>query len=174
MTIVGRFLSAVLVLVAAASLTFFSQMLIPGDRATAILNLQNGREQRWSAAELAPVNDKFGFDHPVVVQYLHYVAGLFKGDLGTSYTQYRPVTQIIGSQLLPSLVLTLGALVVAWTIAIVFTLLTVKRGRLVSGLGSTTEALAASLPTYWVGVVLLVLFAVKLPIFPVIGGDSAW
>ena len=59
-------------------------------------------------AELAPLNDQFGFDHPVIVQYLHYVGGLFKGDLGTSYTQYRPVTEVIGGQLLPSLVLTVA------------------------------------------------------------------
>ena len=87
------------VLIAAASVTFFAQLAIPGDRATIILNLQNGRDQKWSAAELAPVNDKFGFDHPLLTQYLHYIGGFFKGDLGTSYTQYRPVTAVIGAQL---------------------------------------------------------------------------
>ncbi|WP_221177272.1 ABC transporter permease [Nocardioides marmoriginsengisoli] len=172
--LLGKVLSAVLVLIAAASVTFFAQLLIPGDRATTILNLQTGRSQKWSAAELAPVNEKFGFDHPVLVQWLHYVGGLFQGDLGTSFTQYRPVTQVIGDQLLPSLVLTLSALVVAWLLALTITLLTVKRGRFVSGLGSSWEAVTASLPPYWVGVVLLVLFAVKWPIFPVIGGTDLW
>ena len=166
--------SAVLVLVAAASVTFFAQLLVPGDRATAILNQQTGRAQRWTAAELAPVNDKFGFDDPLVLQWLHYVGGLFKGDLGTSYTQYRPVTSVIGSQLAPSLVLTVSALVVAWLLALGITLLTVKRGRFVTGLGSSWEAFTASLPHYWVGVVLLVLFAVRWQVFPVIGGTSAW
>lgn len=170
----GKLVSAVLVLVAAASVTFFAQLLIPGDRATTILNLQTGRSQKWSAAELAPVNEKFGFDSPVLVQWVHYVGGLFQGDLGTSFTQYRPVTQVIGDQLLPSLVLTTAALVVAWLLALTITLLTVKRGRFVSGLGSSWEAVTASLPPYWVGVVLLVLFAVKWPIFPVIGGTDAW
>src|ERR1041384_7428650 len=84
-----KVVSAVVVLIAAASVTFFAQLVIPGDRATTILNLQNGREQKWSAEELAPVNDKFGFDSPLIVQFLHYVGGFFKGDLGTSYTQFR-------------------------------------------------------------------------------------
>lgn len=169
-----RLLSVVAVLVAAASVTFFAQLLVPGDRATTILNLQNGREQEWTAAELAPVNARFGFDDPLVLQYLHYVGGLLKGDLGTSYTQYQSVTSVIGAQIGPSLVLTAAALVVAWALALGVTLLTVKRGRFVTGLGSGWETFAASLPTYWVGVVLLVVLAVKVPVFPVIGGSGVW
>jgi peptide/nickel transport system permease protein len=170
--IVTKVASAVVVLVAAASVTFFAQLLVPGDRATTILNQETGRSQRYTAAQLAPVNKKFGFDHPLLVQYWHYVEGLFHGNLGTSYTQYRPVTRVIGSQLAPSLVLTIGALVLAWALALVVTLVTVKRGRVVSGLGATWEAFSASLPPYWVGVVLLVVFAAKLRIFPVLGGTT--
>jgi peptide/nickel transport system permease protein len=160
------------VLVAAASVTFFAQLLVPGDRATAILNQQNGRAQRWTPAQLAPVNHRFGFDRPLIVQYLHYLGGLFRGNLGTSYTQYKPVAQVIGAQLWPSLVLTGAALVTAWLLALVVTVLTVKRRRVVAALGSGWEALTASLPTYWIGVLLLVVFAVNLRVFPVIGGTS--
>jgi peptide/nickel transport system permease protein len=163
---------AVLVLVAAASVTFFAQLLVPGSRATVILNEQNGRAQQWTPAQLAPVNHEFGFDKPVIVQYLDYVGGLFHGNLGTSYTQYKPVTQVIGAELAPSLVLTVAALAAAWVLTLAMTLLTVKRGRIVSAIGSTWEALTASLPTYWLGVVLLVVFAVEIRIFPVIGGTS--
>jgi peptide/nickel transport system permease protein len=163
---------AVLVLVAAASVTFFAQLLVPGSRATVILNEQNGRAQQWTPAQLAPVNREFGFDKPVIVQYLDYVGGLFHGNLGTSYTQYKPVTQVIGAELAPSLVLTVAALAAAWVLTLAMTLLTVKRGRIVSAIGSTWEALTASLPTYWLGVVLLVVFAVEIRIFPVIGGTS--
>jgi peptide/nickel transport system permease protein len=172
--IVFKVAASVVVIVAAASVTFFAQLAVPGDRATALMNLQTGQEKKWTPQELAPLNDKFGFDDPLVVQYLHYVAGLFRGDLGTSYTQKRPVTEVIGGQLLPSLTLTVAALAVAWLLALGVTLLTVKRGRLLSGLGSAWEALTASLPHYWVGVVLLVVFAVQLRVFPIIGGTSAW
>jgi len=172
--ILVKVVTAILVLVAAASVTFFAQLLVPGDRATAILNQQTGRAQLWTPAQLAPVNHEFGFDKPLIVQYLGYVGGLFRGDLGTSYTQYKPVTQVIDAQLMPSLVLTVGALVAAWVLALAVILATVRRGRFVTGLGSTWEALTASLPTYWVGVVLLVVFAVEFRIFPVIGGTSAW
>jgi peptide/nickel transport system permease protein len=167
-----KVITAIAVLIAAASVTFFAQLLVPGDQATAILNQQNGRAQQWTAAQLAPVNHKFGFNHPLVVQYADYVGGLFRGNLGTSYTQYKPVTQVIGAELMPSLVLTVVALIAAWVLALVVILLTARRGRFVSAIGSAWEALTASLPAYWMGVVLLVVFAVELRVFPVIGGTS--
>lgn len=172
--ILVKVVTAAGVLVAAASVTFFAQLLVPGNRATAILNQSNGRAQQWTAAQLAPVNHEFGFDKPLSVQYLDYVGGLFRGNLGTSYTQFKPVTQVIGDELAPSLVLTVGGLAAAWVLALAVILLTAKRHRFISALGSTWEALTASLPTYWVGVVLLVVFAVEIRIFPVIGGTSAW
>jgi peptide/nickel transport system permease protein len=170
---VVKIVTAVLVLVAAASVTFFAQLLVPGDRATAILNQQTGRAQRWSATQLAPVNHEFGFDKPLFRQYLDYVGGLFRGDLGTSYTQHKPVSEVIGAEILPSVVLTVTALAAAWVLAVAVILLTVKRRRVITAIGSTWEALTASLPPYWIGVVLLVVFAVEIRIFPVIGGTSA-
>lgn len=170
--ILVRAAEAVLVLVAAASVTFFAQLLVPGSRATVILNQQNGRAQQWTPTQLAPVNREFGFDRPLIVQYLDYVGGLFRGDLGASYTQYKPVTQVIGAELAPSLVLTVAALATAWLLTLAVTLATVRRGRFLTALGSTWEALTASLPAYWLGVVLLVVFAVELRIFPVVGGTS--
>lgn len=166
--------ASVAVIVAAASVAFFAQLAVPGDRATALMNLQTGQEKKWTAAELAPLNEKYGFDDPLAVQYLRYVTGLFRGDLGTSYTQKRPVTEVIGGQLLPSLTLTVAALVIAWLLALGVTLLSVRRGRIRSAVGSAWEAVTASLPHYWVGVVLLVVFAVRLRLFPVIGGTSGW
>jgi peptide/nickel transport system permease protein len=64
------------------------------------------------------------------------------------------------------------ALIAAWVLALAVILLTARRGRFISALGSTWEALTASLPAYWMGVVLLVVFAVELRVFPVIGGTS--
>jgi peptide/nickel transport system permease protein len=164
---------SLVVIVAAASVTFFAQLAVPGDRANTLMNLQTGQDKKWTADELAPLNERFGFHDPVIVQYLDYVTGLFHGDLGTSYTQKRPVAEVIGGQLLPSLTLTGAALLVAWALALGITLLTVKRGRFLTSLGTTWEALTASLPHYWVGVVLLVVFAVQLRVFPIIGGTSA-
>jgi peptide/nickel transport system permease protein len=167
-----RLIGAGIVLWAAATFTFFMQAMLPGSRATLLLNLETGQTVHRTAAELAPINAKFGFDDPVLVQYLHYLGQLLHGDLGTSYQLKQPVTTIIAGQIEPTLILTFASLLTAWAIALVLTLATAKRGRVASAIGSGFETVAAGLPYYWLGVILLVVFAIQLNIFPVVGDGS--
>lgn len=169
---ITRVLAALFVLWAAATFTFFVQTLLPGDRATLILNLETGEARERTAEETAPVNERFGFDDPYVSQYVDYLGGLVKGDLGTSYQQKQPVTDLIAEQVGPTLVLTLSALVLAWIFALALTIGTARRGKRTSALGSTAEVVAAGIPHYWLGVILLVVFAINLGWFPVEGGTG--
>jgi peptide/nickel transport system permease protein len=98
--------------------------------------------------------------------------GLAHGDLGNSYQQHKPVLQIIGEQVGPTLVLTVTALILAWVFALATILLTARRKRAYSTLGSGWEIFSAGLPYYWLGVILLVVFSIELQIFPVAGGTS--
>lgn len=168
----GRVVTAALVLVGAATAVFAAQVLLPGDRAALLLNLRTGEAIERTPAELAPINALYGFDDPLLVQYGRFVGGLFRGDLGISYQQHAAVTEIIGGQVWPTVHLALGALLVAWAIALVTVVLTAGRRRTVAATGSGLEALAASVPHYWLGVILLVVFAVQLRWFPVIGGTG--
>ncbi len=167
-----RVLGALGVLWAAATFTFFVQTLLPGNRAELILNLESSQTVRRSAAELAPVNARFGFDDPIFAQYWHYLTGLVQGDLGISYQMKQPVVELIADQVGPTLVLTIAALAIAWAIALVVTLTTAKRGRKTSSFASGAEVVAAGLPHYWLGVILLVVFAINLQWFPVEGGTG--
>lgn len=167
-----RVLSALGVIWAAATVTFFIQALLPGDRATLLLNQLTGQIQERTAGELAPINAKYGFDDPLLVQYVDFITGLLRGDLGMSYQLYMPVTEVIGDQVLPTIALTFSALAVAWVIATIFTVATVKRVPWLSSLASAIEAFAAGLPQYWLGVILLVVFALGLGAFPVVGGTG--
>lgn len=167
-----RILSALGVLWVAATFTFFVQSVLPGDRATLIINQDTGQTIKRSAAELAPINDRFGFDDSLITQYGHYLSGLVQGDLGTSYRLKQPVTTIISEQIGPTLLLTFSALALAWIISVVLTIATARRGRIASSIASGFEVVTAALPHYWLGVILLVVFAINLQWFPVEGGTG--
>ena len=170
--IAWRIVGAIFVLWAAATFVFFVQQLLPGNQATLIKNEQTGNQQSYTADQLAPTEAQYGLDQPVMTQYWDYIKGLSHGDLGRSYTQYKPVTTIIGEQVGPTLVLTITALILAWILSLATILFTSRRRKAISGLGSGWEIFSAGLPYYWLGVILLVVFSIELKIFPVQGGTS--
>ncbi|MFE3279940.1 ABC transporter permease [Nocardia sp. NPDC059239] len=168
----GKLAGAVVVLWAAATVTFLLQALAPGDRATLLLNLAQGQSQQRTPAEVAPVNAKYGFTDPLASQYVRYLDGLVHGDLGMSYQLQQPVTAVILDQITPTLALTATALVAAWLIVIVVTVFSAGRRGRFGGLVGVAETVAAALPDYWLGVIVLVVFAIDLGWFPVESGDS--
>ncbi|WP_319445200.1 MULTISPECIES: ABC transporter permease [unclassified Mycobacterium] len=163
---ISRLAGVVGVLWGAATLTFIVEQLMPTDPAQTILG---GAGAKPSPEQLAAVRVQYGFDKPVIVQYFDYLGGLLRGDLGTSYVRKQPVSDIIGQQLGSTLTLTIVALIASWLIAVVVTLLTAHRSRGLAALGSGLETLLAALPQYWLGIVLLVVFAFTLHWLPVVG-----
>ncbi|WP_240792319.1 MULTISPECIES: ABC transporter permease [unclassified Salinibacterium] len=171
--VLGRLGSAVLVLFAAASATFFAQALLPGDRATLLLNQRTGQTEARSDEELAPIRAEYGFDDPILLQYADYLGGLLSGRLGVSYQMHQPVEALIAEQIPSTLLLTVTALAVAWVLTVIWTVATTRRSARIDAIGSGVETVAAGLPPYWLGVILLVVFALGLGWFPVIGGSEA-
>ena len=167
-----RGLSSVAVLLGAATAAFVAQVSLPGDRATAILNIRQGQAVQRSVEELTPIRQQYGLDRPLLTQYLDYVGGLLHGDLGLSYLQFRPVRSIIAEQLTPTLVLTLAAIGLAWVLLVAWVVLTAGRGRVLRAVGGFVDTLTAGLPQYWLGILLLLVFALDLGWFPVIGGQG--
>ncbi|HEV7811661.1 MAG TPA: ABC transporter permease [Leifsonia sp.] len=170
---IGRkVVAAVVVLWGAATVAFFAQTALPGDRATVILNIRAGQAQVRTAAELAQINAQYGLQRPLIVQYFDYLGGLVRGDFGTSYQQFRPVTAIIGEQLGATVILSLTAILFAWILMVVWVTLTAGRGPRIGGIGSTVDVFAAGLPAYWLGIILLLVFALGLRWFPVLSGSG--
>ena len=129
--------------------------------------------QGASAQQIAELRHQLGFDRPIPVQYLSYVADLLRGDLGQSLVQRVPVSLILGSRLPYTLELAGGALLVALAAGIPAGIaMAVWRG------GATERALAAivlagqSLPTFWSGILLILLFGVTLRWLPTSGADT--
>lgn len=169
-----RLAAALFVLWGTITVTFLVLSVMPGDRATILLNITSGQVIERTPAELAPINAQYGFDKPIAEQYLNYFWKLLQGKLGYSFELQRPVTHIIAEQLLPTFTLAISALVLAWVIAIPWTLLTAGRSKKLGALGSAVETILAGLPQYWIGILLLIVFAIGLRWFPVVGGATLW
>ncbi len=169
-----RLAAALFVLWGTITVTFLVLSVLPGDRATILLNITSGQVIERTPAELAPINAQYGFDKPIAQQYGNYFWQLLQGKLGYSFELQRPVTHIIAEQLLPTFTLAMAALLLAWLIAIPWTLLTAGRSNKLGALGSAVETLLAGLPQYWIGILLLIVFAIGLRWFPVVGGATLW
>lgn len=140
-----------LALTAAGFLLFH---VLPGDP---VRGLSQGR--RVTAADLAASRHELGLDRPLLVQFLSYLAGVARGDLGTSYTSHRPVTALIVERLWPTLLLVGGATVISIALGVV----TGARAGWTPGSrfdrGSTVAAYALwATPTAWLALALLVVF----------------
>ncbi|MFJ2982395.1 MULTISPECIES: ABC transporter permease [unclassified Pseudomonas] len=164
-----RLAGGVLVLWAVATLTFFALRLMPGDPVLAILGGTTGNP---SPEAIEAARQEFGLDKPLPVQYVLYLGRLLQGDLGMSYSQHLPVTRVLVEQGGATLELTVAALVLAWLLVLLLTVVTAGRGRLIGGVASLLETVSASLPHFWLGVVLLAVFAFGLRWFPPAGSDS--
>ncbi|ORM69532.1 ABC transporter permease [Pantoea rwandensis] len=169
-----RLAAVLFVLWGTITVTFLVLSVLPGDRATILLNITSGQVIERTPEELAPINAQYGFDQPIAQQYLNYFWQLLQGKLGYSFELQRPVTHIIAEQLLPTFTLAITALLLAWLIAIPWTLLTAGRSNKLGALGSAVETLLAGLPQYWIGILLLIVFAIGLRWFPVVGGVTLW
>ncbi len=168
-SVVKRLLGAVAVLWAAATIAFFLQEVSPGDPALSVLG---GSGARPTQQQIDAVNEQYGFTRPVLDRYGEFLGNLAQGDLGISYQFKQPVTTVISEQIGPTLVLMSVAIALAWLISVSAVLLSAGHGRFRASLGSGLEAFFAGLPQYWLGLVLLVVFAFELGWFPVTGGTS--
>ncbi|MDI4234106.1 ABC transporter permease [Bradyrhizobium sp. Arg237L] len=170
--LLGKLGQALFTLWATVTLLFIAQVVLPGDRATIYLNVYEGYSVTRTLEELAPINREFGFDRPLLEQYARYVGGVLRGDLGIALQSRRSVTDLILEQIGATAELAVAAIALAWLITLAWTQLTAGRGPRISRVGAAAEALVAGMPYYWLGLMLLLVFAVHLDWFPVLGGSS--
>lgn len=166
----GRLGGLVLVLWAAATLTFFALRLIPGDPAEALLG---GPGSQASDEALAQARTEFGLDRPLVVQYLAQLGRYMRFDFGTSYSLRQPVASVIGEQMFGTLVLAVLALALAWVLALVVAVWSTRSGRIAAGVGAGLEVVAVALPHFWIATSLVLLFSTTLGWLPALSSSSA-
>ncbi len=167
MRIVRRLIGGVVVLWAAATLAFLGGHLVPGDPAAALL-APGAPSEAVEARRHA-----LGLDRPLLVQYIDFMVGLARGDLGRSWFSGQSVSAALGEALEPTVTLALAAMVIAVIVGIGLGAIgAIGRGTWSEGLSLLLATLSLSAPVYWTGILAIALFSVRLGWLPPTGAGG--
>jgi ABC-type dipeptide/oligopeptide/nickel transport system permease component len=162
--LVRRLLLTIPVLLGVATLVFSLIHLIPGDPVQAMLG------ESASPESVNELRSRLGLDRPLYVQYLSFLNGVAHGNLGTSLRTSEPVTTAIADRLPATFELAAAAMLVAVLIAIPLGVLAASRaGTAVDHAATTLALVGISMPNFWLGPLLAIVFAVELGWLPVSG-----
>lgn len=169
LTFVGRrLLAAVPVLFGVTIVVFLILQLIPGDPAQILLFGSNPTPQA-----VANLRTQLGLNDPLLVQYLHYLGNLLSGNLGFSYVTQQSVGSEIASHLPSTINLTLAGMAVALLLGVPLGIVSgLRPGTLIDSLATGVAVLGIAVPYFWLAIVLVLIFAVKLRILPSLGTGS--
>lgn len=165
--VLRRLLLAVPTLLAAVTLVFFLFRLVPGDPAQLI------------AGELAPrevvesIRHQMGLDLPLPLQYVHYLGGLLHGDLGISKVSQQNAAEGVLQRLPATLQLAAAAMALALALGVTAGLVSaVKQYSWLDYMSTVLSVSGISIPSFWLGLMLIILFSVTLGLLPTAGNET--
>lgn len=165
--ILRRVALAIPVLFGVSVLTFAMLHLVPGDPVKAMFLESGGATEE----QIAQVRHVLGLDKPLPVQYWDYVTRIFHGDMGRSIISNRAVAPELIQNFPPTLELTLAGMAVAILFGFVMGILAaIHRGRWLDSLTMIITLGGVSMPGFWLGLLLIFAFSVRLHLIPVVGG----
>ncbi|MFP7171701.1 nickel ABC transporter permease [Terribacillus halophilus] len=169
--IIGRRLLEVVLFV--LFVTFFSFLflrLAPGDPALTILNVD---ELNVSQEQVEALREDMGFNDPLLVQYGKWLLDFLRLDFGNSYITSQPVSEMLLTGLPATLELTIGSLIVMLLVAIPLgSLSALYKDSWIDHVSRYFSIIGAAVPSFWLGLIMIDMFAVRLSWFPTMGRDS--
>ncbi len=169
--IIRRLILAVIVLVLVSMFVFLAMRLLPGD--PVLMFVSSSSVQEITDEQLESLRHEFGLDKVLPMQYLDWISGVLHGDLGRSILNHSPVTQEILRRL--PITIHLGAL--AFIIAVIIgipagVLCAVRRGSWLDNFITTLSNIGITIPVFWLGIILIYVFALYFEWLPVMGYTS--
>jgi ABC-type dipeptide/oligopeptide/nickel transport system permease component len=165
--VVARLLQAVPVVVATSIVVFLVLHLAPGDPVRMLAS------PTATETDLANIRSRLGLDQPLPVQYARWVGALAQGDLGKSLRSGAPVLEILPERYLNTIRLTMASMAIAVVIGFLAGLVAAARpGSAVDVLTTAVAVAGLSIPPFWLGLILILVFSVQLGWLPAGGGDS--
>lgn len=149
------------------SIISFSLLHISGDPAAAVAG------EGASQADIAHIREVYGFNRPLIVQYLDWMLKAVRGDLGKSYYFKLPVTQILAERLPVTLTLGISSLIFATLISIPLGVVAaIKPNSWIDRMALTISVVGQAMPTFWFALILILFLSVWTPLLPPSGSDS--
>lgn len=162
--IVQRFSQALIVLVIVTIIVFVIMHMLPGDPVQIYLGETATEEQ------IDYYTKEFGLDKPLYIQYIKWISGLFKGEMGTSITYKMDVTDLLFKRVITTLSVTIPAFFLSIIIGItVGVIAATHRGKKLDSIISVFANIGIAMPAFWVALILVWVFALKLRWLPVQG-----
>jgi len=166
--VVSRLLTVIPSIIGVTFLVFLTLHLIPGNPAEILLYGTTATPQ-----EVARVNRELGLTEPLLIQYFHYLENLVHLNLGYSFVTNTPVASLIGSYITDTLILTAGGMTVALSLGVSVGILAALRpGGLVDRFATLLTVLGASIPYFWLALLLVWELSVRLHFLPALGIGS--
>ena len=163
--VIRRLIQMVVTLLVASLVVYGAMQLVPGDPVVAMFFPNVPSPER-----LETIREELGLNKPFVVRYFDWLGGLFHGNLGQSYKQYRPVADILAQNIPPTVELAIAGVLVSLAIGIPVGILAgVTESKLVDNLAMLFALIGVSAPSFWLGILLMLLFSLYLGWFPCYG-----
>ena len=165
--ILKRILWMIPIVFSVVFIVHFILYITPMDATVTIL----GNE--WTEETAAELREELGLDDPFLVQYVRYVGNVLRGDLGRSYVNGTPIIDQIKARFMNTVYLMLGAMLIATVFSIPIGVISAtKPNSFFSAITTAFTLIGISMPTFWLGLMLMLLFSVKLDLLPSTGADS--
>jgi peptide/nickel transport system permease protein len=164
-----RLLQLIPTLFGVYTVAFLLMRVLPGDAARFLLGF------RGNAEALAALRTKMRLDDPILTQYISFLTNILRGDLGNSYLTGEPVTEMIGRAIPITLQLALVAMLISLVVGVPLGVWSaVRKDSIIDNSTRILAVLGASVPTFWLGIQLQVIFGLNLKWFPIsgVGFDS--
>lgn len=166
----SRMIQLLPVLLGITVVAFLLLRVMPGDPATLMLG------SRGTPEDIAKLNEQLGLNQPLWHQYLRFIGDLVQGSFGRSIAYKADIGPLILERLWPSLALVGLSTIMAVVMTVPLAMLTaVRRGGVIDQIVRVVFVMAMSMPAFWLGVLLVLLLAIYVPLFPVSGyGEGFW
>jgi peptide/nickel transport system permease protein len=167
--IIRRLLIAIVILIIVTLIVFFIMQLLPGDPLVIFLGRQAGTGS-MSQQQLDQLYIRYGLDKPLIVQYWNWISGVVQGNLGESIYYRENVGTLLLERFPVTLDLGIKSFIIYNALGIIMGMIAaLRRGKWLDTLATILSYIGVSIPVFWLGILLIYLFGLKLEWFPIIG-----